>query len=276
MYIKNIFILLSIIYTCNIYSQNDNKTSKNSRFFPKIKGYYIAIDNQKKFDNFEFWNGKEFLNVEGRQHIIRYSIRNSSKPKTEKEITNFYKKIIKRKKGKFLYFGKYPKKVNYNISTYKITRKDKEIWLQVVVLNGGNDYEIYEIYGNIAQNVILSSQLMKEINESGEVALYLNFDRNKHFVKSESISALKQVEQLLKENPKLKIYIEGHTDNTGSPRKNKTLSRKRANFVKKGLVEKGINSRRLKVVGYGQEKPIGNNSTKEGRAKNRRVVLRKM
>lgn len=78
---------------------------------------------------------------------------------------------------------------------------------------------------------------------------------------------------LLKERPNLRIGVEGHTDNTGNPAANKTLSNDRAKAVVEAIAAAGISSNRLDPVGYGQERPIADNRTEEGRAKNRRVEL---
>jgi outer membrane protein OmpA-like peptidoglycan-associated protein len=68
-----------------------------------------------------------------------------------------------------------------------------------------------------------------------------------------------------------KIRIEGHTDNKGKPDHNKDLSKRRALAVKAYLVKKGIAESRLDAEGFGQDKPIADNKTEAGRAKNRRV-----
>ncbi len=71
----------------------------------------------------------------------------------------------------------------------------------------------------------------------------------------------------------LNITIEGHTDNTGSREFNQTLSENRAENVLNFLIEQGVNPTRLSSMGYGFDKPVANNDTVEGRAKNRRVDL---
>ena len=81
---------------------------------------------------------------------------------------------------------------------------------------------------------------------------------------------------LLKANPKLKLSVEGHTDNTGTPEGNRKLSDARAASVKAALVAKGIEAPRLQSKGFGQDKPVADNRTEEGRAKNRRVELVKL
>ncbi|MFW5960472.1 MAG: OmpA family protein, partial [Chitinivibrionales bacterium] len=69
------------------------------------------------------------------------------------------------------------------------------------------------------------------------------------------------------------VLIEGHTDNTGSDEFNKVLSEKRAESVKEFMIEQGVAEKRLTAEGYGFSRPVADNSTKEGRAKNRRVDL---
>jgi outer membrane protein OmpA-like peptidoglycan-associated protein len=78
---------------------------------------------------------------------------------------------------------------------------------------------------------------------------------------------------LLNANPDLKLTVEGHTDNVGSPAHNQTLSQGRANAVVGALMAQGIDLGRLQPKGFGQAKPIADNATEGGRAKNRRVEL---
>ena len=75
----------------------------------------------------------------------------------------------------------------------------------------------------------------------------------------------------LNKNPLIKILIEGHTDNTGNPKHNKLLSENRAKAVHDYLIDNQIESNRLSYKGYGESRPIYENSITEGRAKNRRT-----
>jgi outer membrane protein OmpA-like peptidoglycan-associated protein len=90
-------------------------------------------------------------------------------------------------------------------------------------------------------------------------------------VGKKSFKVLDAVIKIMKANPKMKLRIEGHTDNQGSRELNMDLSQRRAEAVKKYIVDGGIKENRLKAVGYGPDKPIADNDTKEGRAANRRV-----
>ncbi len=100
------------------------------------------------------------------------------------------------------------------------------------------------------------------------------FDSKMFEIKSESTPELDNLVQLLKENPTLKIQISGHTDNVGKPEDNLTLSNNRAQAVVEYLMSKGIQKIRLSFQGYGATLPLDNNTTEEGRAKNRRTEVK--
>lgn len=78
---------------------------------------------------------------------------------------------------------------------------------------------------------------------------------------------------MLKKETALKLAVEGHTDNVVKAKRNVTLSRERAQAVVDALIKDGIDSARLSAAGHGAGKPIGDNGSDEGRAKNRRVEL---
>ena len=111
---------------------------------------------------------------------------------------------------------------------------------------------------------------------TGAVAVLKNifFDPNRYDLKPESGAELDEVVQLLKDNPTLKIQINGHTDNSGKPTDNIKLSEDRARSVTTYLVAKGIAPARLSSKGWGDTQPISGNTTPEGRARNRRTELK--
>ena len=104
----------------------------------------------------------------------------------------------------------------------------------------------------------------------------ITFDVGKATIKPESMGEINRIVQLMTENPDLKFSVEGHTDSTGNPASNQTLSEQRSQAIVAKLVEMGIAKDRLTAVGKGQNSPIADNNTDEGRAKNRRVEFVKM
>jgi outer membrane protein OmpA-like peptidoglycan-associated protein len=119
--------------------------------------------------------------------------------------------------------------------------------------------------------------VMKDFDNKGFVDVYgIYFDIGKWAVKAESHPVIDQIAVYLKENPKSRILIEGHTDNTGNADKNQVLSEKRAAAIKAELVKKGIDTNRLETAGLGASRPIADNGTPEGRTQNRRVTIKKL
>jgi OOP family OmpA-OmpF porin len=102
----------------------------------------------------------------------------------------------------------------------------------------------------------------------------VNFDTAKSDIKPSSYQQLDEVAAILRNNPGLKVEIQGHTDNRGSAKYNQNLSERRANAVMEYLVGKGISPNRLTAFGYGYSKPATSNDTPAGRAQNRRVELK--
>jgi OOP family OmpA-OmpF porin len=105
-----------------------------------------------------------------------------------------------------------------------------------------------------------------------EIPGQIVFESGSAVLKPESDAALGQLKAYLDETPRVtKLRIEGHTDNVGQPQANETLSGQRALAIKAALVAKGISKDRLLAVGFGPNKPIADNTTEEGKAKNRRT-----
>ncbi|MEL6986743.1 MAG: OmpA family protein [Bacteroidota bacterium] len=99
----------------------------------------------------------------------------------------------------------------------------------------------------------------------------VNFETGSATLTADSKTQIGNLASVMKAYPGVNIRLEGHTDNTGDAAKNKTLSGQRAMAVKNALAQMGIASNRVATAGFGQEKPIADNGTEEGRAENRRV-----
>jgi OOP family OmpA-OmpF porin len=142
-----------------------------------------------------------------------------------------------------------------------------------VPFNDGNDYYLTLLVKEAMKQDVEASNLLEALNREGHVALYINFDTGKSTIKPESEPIIHQIVEMMRANPEVKISVEGHTDNVGNPESNKMLSEDRANAVVTAIVAQGIDAKRLSSVGHGEDKPIADNKTEEGRASNRRVEL---
>lgn len=104
-----------------------------------------------------------------------------------------------------------------------------------------------------------------------KITQQIHFEFDKDVIRKESFPILDAVVDVLVKNPKIKLDIQGHTDNKGSPDYNKKLSDRRAASVKKYLVAHGIDAGRLVSHGFGMERPLVANDSDQNRALNRRV-----
>jgi outer membrane protein OmpA-like peptidoglycan-associated protein len=142
-------------------------------------------------------------------------------------------------------------------------------------LDGMNDEEdsCIRIPGPITNKgcPIVAKELTDEMQKA---AKNIFFETGSYKLLSRSFSALDNVVRILKEKPDLKLIIEGHTDNRGTGESNQILSENRAKAVLNYLLGKGVSPTRLISAGYGQDRPIGDNNTSNGRANNRRVEMK--
>ena len=105
------------------------------------------------------------------------------------------------------------------------------------------------------------------------VLMNLNFDTAKFDIKAEHAPIINEVVEVLKNNPEVRIRVDGHTDSRGTEASNQALSENRAKAVREALVQKGIAASRLEAQGFGEAQPIAPNDTPANLAKNRRVEL---
>lgn len=143
---------------------------------------------------------------------------------------------------------------------------------------GGVYVEIVEakaMEGGKVSASLNAADMAKGIAAEGKVAVYgVYFDTDKAEVKAESKAALGEMAKLLQQDPKLKVYVVGHTDNQGVLAHNVELSQKRADAVVKALAaDYKIDAKRLSAKGVASYSPVASNDADAGREKNRRVEL---
>lgn len=123
------------------------------------------------------------------------------------------------------------------------------------------------------KQVITADAMAAAIDKDGFIALDIHFATGKAEILAESRPIIDEIASMLNKRPDLRVGVEGHTDSTGTPAGNKTLSEARAKAVAAAIIAAGINASRLDPGGFGQERPVADNRTEEGRAKNRRVEI---
>jgi outer membrane protein OmpA-like peptidoglycan-associated protein len=145
-------------------------------------------------------------------------------------------------------------------------------WFNLSVQNG--DGLFYFTNFRIAKGAVPLYD--RVINDGRFITYGITFNEGKSTMKPESMGEINRIVKLMADNPDLKFSVEGHTDNTGDAASNQTLSDARSKAIVAKLVEMGVSANRLKSAGKGQTSPIADNSTDEGRAKNRRVEFVKI
>lgn len=270
------------------YAQDDKEGSKDFPLISRMNGFYILEYNEKEYDRYAFLlpAGKDAFKkseVEGKFTTISYKNKEGIKP-SRLQILKNYINATKKIGGKIIFDGD-GREWGFDGGLYtvfdatmKFTDKGKEIWVGLTFDNSYLEPDIVYVLTivekeEMKQDVVASADMLQALNTAGRVALYINFDTGKDIIKPESQGVIEEVVNLLNDNPMLNLSVEGHTDNAGLPASNLRLSEMRAKAVMNALVAKGIAAKRLSSKGFGQTKPLEDNSSEDGKAKNRRVEL---
>jgi len=251
---------------------------KDTPYFTGMPNYKITDATDQEFADYRFYDGKNCATVEGEKHYRAYTLKENAKQSSELQISRNYANAIKDMGGTIVFEGQCSgadcaENCGGRMMIGKVIKGGNELWLEIVPFNDGNDYYLTVVAKQAMKQDVTASAMLDALNREGHVALYINFDTGKSIIKPESKPIIEQIVQMMKSNPGLKISVEGHTDNVGNPKSNKTLSDDRAKAVVSAIVAQGIDAKRLSALGHGQDKPIADNKTEEGRAKNRRVEL---
>ena len=163
---------------------------------------------------------------------------------------------------------------NFDYAAYLIRTPQQRAWIAVAVSNSFVYLRTVE-ENAMEQSVGLTraDEMKAALDQHGHVALYINFDTDKAALRDDGKPVVDEIAKLLRSSPDLKLSIEGHTDNTGDAKRNKALSEQRAATIVTALKSAGIDAARLTSAGFGADKPVADNGTEAGRAKNRRVEL---
>ncbi len=272
-------------------------------FFKSPEGLESTFDEKDKNVNFDrhfFIAGGKAVAVEGKIFHDRFNLTVGPRTYSDIEFRRNYENAIQALGGKKINDTQYTLEViaaaggrdvlektnyaagmnpDYPHDIYLIRQAGKEYWIDVSTgafpLHG---YLVVLEREGMKQSLgfLDASAMKKAIDTSGRVALYINFDVDKATLRADAQPVIGEIGKLLNADASLKLSIEGHTDNTGTAAHNQELSTARARSVLGALVGLGIDPARLQSKGFGQDKPLADNGSDDGRAKNRRVELVKL
>jgi outer membrane protein OmpA-like peptidoglycan-associated protein len=269
LFMRRFFILAVSIFCIGlpIASTQDEPGCSDHPLLSRMPNFYIDECQKEEFGEEEMYLAEDKSRmVEGKHTVIGYQIKDDAPRVSELQVKRNYTNAITKLGGKLVYEDRW--------SVFlKLEKGGSETWVHVRVFGGAEGYRLHFIEVEAMRQDVTASDMLKALNDQGFIALYINFDTDKAVIKPESQPVIDQIIALLQESPSLKVSIEGHTDNTGTPQHNKTLSEQRAQSVLNAVVKGGIGKERLSSRGWGQDKPMADNRTEEGKAKNRRVEI---
>jgi outer membrane protein OmpA-like peptidoglycan-associated protein len=239
---------------------------KDSPLIARFPGSYIYECEDKPDNSYNFTdlgNKHEDKTIEGEYHYLYYSEPAGVSP------AQVNRNLVTAFKTAGYTFLK-------NNGNGQFTVHMGKTWIEGDVTNGDN-YKLHIVVETaLTQDVVANAAALSGgLTGSGHVVVTgILFDTGKADVKPESAPALKEVAKLLKQNPRLKVYVVGHTDNVGALAANIDLSKRRAASIVQSLTTQyGIPAAQLQSFGAGPYAPVASNSSEDGRTLNRRVEL---
>jgi OOP family OmpA-OmpF porin len=250
----------------NLRAQDDKPKDaegcKDSPLITRFPGSIINSCDNKEYEQADFPLGDDKVkHVEGEYHQWDIATREGT---SEIQVFRNFQTALKNA----------GLTIDYTLSPAQIVAHKGATW--IFIDNRGSYYGQTIVTEKEMQQEVTAnaSSLSDEINRNGHVAVYgIHFDTGKATIQADSENILGELVKLLQQNLELKLRVEGHTDNAGNATANQALSEKRAQAVVAWLVAHDISASRLMAKGLGQTTPVADNSTEDGRAKNRRVEL---
>jgi len=269
----------SLVLASAAFAAEDARGAKDHPLLTRYPGSHI-VEYEKNYNSVEFATGTangepKRKAVEGDATVLTYFHNDANKQPSALQVIRNYQNAVKAIGGEVVY-ERLPRDGDGGETTLRVATGGKEVWVRLepgIFSAPTQSYKLWVVEVAAMQQVVTANKLLDELNRNGFIALYIPFDTGKSDLRPEGKAAVAEIVAALKSSPALKVSIEGHTDNVGTPAANKALSEKRAQSVMAAVVAGGVDAKRLAAAGFGQEKPIADNRSEEGRAKNRRVEL---
>lgn len=271
---KIIIFLLFIINSLFAFSQDIPRCANaEPTYMNRMPGFYIGDCNNSDYNEVEFVyyaEGSAFkINKGGKYYNISYRKNETETAKfSSAQIIQNYNNAVQKINGKALDNKK-------TMLTAAIN--GKEVYIKLHTADNSSDAGSYRIeileVEPMKQNIAID--LKESIDRDGKAVLYgILFDTGKSDIKPESFGSIQKIIDYLNSNPKVKVIVVGHTDNTGNYSSNIELSKARAESIKNHLITNGqIDAARLMAEGVGPLCPVSSNTIEDGRKLNRRVEI---
>ena len=241
------------------------------RLVGHMPNYVAQAPEKRNFDqlSFKVQDGDDTrdVKVQGARYAVSYFPKDGATPSSDLEIQGNYAAALQAAGATILF-------ADDRNTVARLDDKGQAVWIHVYSQESEIDLQVIEEKPFQASLQAPQANALKTaLDREGRVALYVNFDFAKASLKPDAAPIVAQVVKLLKDDPSLKLSVEGQTDNVGTHDANLKLSEQRAAAVTSAIVSAGISRDRVQSAGYGPDKPVADNETGEGRAKNRRVEL---
>lgn len=264
--------------------------------FPYLRlpeGYKPQNSETQDFADFPFWTGAGFQMVEGRIHQTQIT-NDSGKSFSRLELLRNMEHALTEAGAVRIFDGQIPNEAAHALpeavqmaalngigdiynnpsQTWIIRQAGRTVWVHLYVGSESGSLAVAEVKALVPTAGLLpASELARKIAADGRVAVPVEFALDKADILDASRPQIDAVAQMLRDDVALRLSVEGHTDNTGAATRNRPLSEERARAVVAALTQQGIDVRRLEAKGFGADKPVADNASDEGRARNRRVEL---
>lgn len=254
------------------------------------------VDQSKDFARFPFWvDGREHW-VEGRFHEFNFAA-DEGKTFSRLEVQRNLESLVRQLGGRKVSEGDIPYETvkswgdeiitgfsgglgdvyNNPAATYVVRHASGNIWIHLVA----DTSQAWIVLGQeegfeATASLMPASEIDDALEREGNVALEVNFATDSAVILEDSMPQVDAVVQLFAMRPGLRLAINGHTDNSGSSSHNMALSKARAEAVVDALASRGVERSRMEAEGFGDTRPVADNASEEGRARNRRVELVKL
>jgi outer membrane protein OmpA-like peptidoglycan-associated protein len=277
----------------------DAQKCKDHPLFTRMANFEIYGCTTTEFDavslpkpELKEWNAPEdYTTIEGKIHAISYKLKEGATSVSSLQIIRNFQNAVKKDGGAVLgdyspevypifprtaekYLAESPSGTSFDrYTTMTLNKGGSEFWMYLCASESYQGYMLLMVEKQEMKQEISVNELEKQLNKDGFITYHINFDTGKATIKPDSEGSINQIAALLKGVPALKVSIEGHTDNVGTPESNMKLSEERAKAVMAAVVAKGIAAERMTAVGRGQDAPVADNRKEDGRALNRRVEV---